>query len=510
MKRIRPARGRCGISNPRKQRGWAPIYAFHPRLLLLLGLLVLGAALLVATLLFQVLSALQFEFIAMWIAAAAVATYSAYVYIAKIALPQRRRHAYLRREAGVQAIRRLECNALPGRILTRSLLVDAAAIRMSEIIQLLSERGLEFIEVKPYLQVGKPPQIAMRDERGPWQFPALASAYVRLRLSSTLDPQCKPEQDWREVFKGPPFLPDTCLTAEPVEQATAELMMVLEPAPKYALKPYGAFKLVRRQTQEVLAQLSTAVTVGQSLYGSGESLSDPSCEVPQSDCRFPRIILASLLFSPDAVEPKRSVGVLKLERSTLRVSWDQILAQVESLPLIQAARETHAFLSEQERLRTFSPTLRSEGWSQSVAIAHAAETQIASYGGQLLDLGGHRLIQLQHDGPNPWNVHAVLNGFFLTVDRQAWDTSPRNLLVRVRADGEFEWAVAIAPPAVRSIEAMRWPGALFAEDGSLVIAQHGREVAPEDRPSPGAMFCSPRWEVPLASLPPIAPLARSQ
>jgi len=497
------------LSGPRYQRGHAPFAESIFKLILVVIL-----AFVAVTVAIPAVFAVKRGSLAMGLVAVAIAVLWLYLFVTKIALPSSKDQAFNKWAAGAVEACSQELAALPEQVPGTSLLDETAGLSKEQVIQLLSERGLEFVEVKPFVEAGKAPRIALSGEGGQgdgsWRLPGLAAPYVRLRLSTTSDPLCNPSLDRHGTLKMPPFMPDTCIAVDAVEQPTAELAIVLEPASAAELGPYGTRKIVRRRSQEVLARLTTCETAGQTFYGAGDRLTRLGEDPKHRSCRSPHRILADLLFSPDADWLDRSDRVLKVRKVKVSKSPEELLMTIEQLPLVQAARESHAFLTELEDWTVFSRTIRAEEWAGTVEAAREASSQTAPYGPHLLDLGSRTLIQLNHGWPYPWKAHAALDGFFLVNDNLGWDTAPRNLLVRVRADGEFEWAVSIAPPQVQSIAAMRWPQALYVEGSTLIFADRGRKVTPEDSPPSGAKTRSTRWEVSLPSLPPMAPLARSR
>lgn len=492
----------------RYQRGHAPFA--ENIFVLFIGAFLLFAAITVAI---PTFFAFRWRSVTAGLISAGVAIIWLYLFITEIALPASREKAYNEWASGAAATCSQELAALPGRILGTSLLDETAGLSRKQIIQLFAERGLAFVEVKPsLLEADKAPRIAVSGEGGQgdgsWRLPGLTAPYVRLRLSSTADPACNPSLDRHGTLRMPPFMPETCIAVDPIEQPSADLAIVLKPAARAALGEYGSREVVRRQTQEVLARLTTSEAAGQPYYGAGDGLTSLDGIPKRSNCRNPYGTLVDLVSSSEADWLNHSDRVLKIERVKVGKSFEEVFSLFEQYPVVQAAAESHVFLTEEEKWDLFDRTIRAEEWAKTVIKASSANPQRAPYGPHLLDLGGRTLIQLDHGWPFPWKVHAVLDGFFLIDDNRKWDSAPRNLLVRFRADGEFEWAVTIAPPSVQSIGPIHSPAAIFIEGRSLIFATPGRLVTPEDSPPPAAKIRSVRWEVPLARLPATAPFHR--
>lgn len=484
----------------RRQKGAAPFAEG------ILALLFWATGIFVAlTVLVPALVAVKLRSKVLGLCVVAIASFWVYVFLTRVHLPSQRQEADRNWRSGAWSICKQEQASLPARVLGRSLLDEAAGLNREQVVQLLSERGLEFLEIRPALQAREAPRVALSGTGGQgdesWRLPGLALPYVRLRLGSTVDPKCNPALNRYGTLGMPPFLPDTCLTVEPIEHPSAELALALEPASSEQSGPYGSRKLLQRDTQQILARLTTSETEGQTGHGAGDRLTRPSDSRRDDDCRKPHRLLADLVTSPDSDWLERSNQVLKVEKVKALRSLEQILSEADRLPSIQAESESHAYLTDSDQWDVFSRTIRSKEWAHTVASARGSSTHTAPYGPRLLDLGKGSLIELDHGWPDPWKAHALLDGFFLVKDYTGWDRFPRNLLVRFRRDGQFEWAIAIAPPATQSNEPMRWPQAIYLDGPTLVLADRGRVVKSEDAAPPGVESLSPRWELPLASLP---------
>lgn len=452
---------------------------------------------------------LAFKLQSIWLGLAVLGVALGWVYyvVAHMWLPSKRNDDWRRWSDGARAICMQEIGLLPERVLARSLLDETTALTGRQIVQLLSERGLDFLEIKLATREGVPQVIAWGSgvNRFPlWLLPKPGAPYVRLRLSAEVDSEHKPGKSPRHTLIKLAGQPGKLLAAEAIELPTAELAIELEPACKESLGPYGKRKLIRRETREVLAQLSTWETAETTYQSSDDHLTKPAEEPKSPRHASPHLILANLVFSPQYEWDKDSAQVFRFVTVEPSRSLNEILSDSERLPVVLVANETVAFLSREEggKLTQRVP------WVDAVADARHSSTGTAPYGACLVDAGRKALIKLSHAESQGWQPHAAQDGFFLIKDIVEQDCAPRKLLVRFRNDGEFEWAVSVAPPPDQSNEPMWRQNALYIDQDCLVLADWGRLVKPEDHAPAGALTRSPRWEIPLASLPAMTPVRR--
>ncbi len=379
--------------------------------------------------------------------------------------------------------------ALPGVFKGKSLLDESAGLSMRVIVQLLSERNLDFIELKPVvMKDGKPLWIQPRGawSNGAWQLPELTSPYVRLRLSKKGDPACRPMVNG-DLDPMPPFLPDTCLAIEEVSKPSAELALEHEAAGSGIGTSYGLRRLVKREPRQVLAQLTTSESAGMTSSLSQHRLSPSNADARDRDCRLPFYVLLDRVHAPERSSEALAEQVVHTRRVKAKRSLESVLASSSDWPRLVVAKETYADLTKEQEVATFVPEISMSAWAGAVEAARLQGGASVPFGPRLLDLKQRTLIELQDVWPYPWKTHALLDGFFVLKDHLGWDKSEGNLLVRFDRDGAFEWAVMVVPPKVQSENPMSWPQALYVVDKKLVLAGRGSR--------------STRWEVPLKQLP---------
>jgi hypothetical protein len=393
--------------------------------------------------------------------------------------------------------------ALPEVFEGRSLLDESAGLSLRVIVQLLTERGMDVVELKPVPMDDSEPRWLM--PRGHWEnnwpLPTLASPYVRLRLSTTGDPACRPELNGDHFSSMPPLLPDTCLALDAVDSPSAELALEHEAAERGLGASYGFRRLIKREPRQVLAQLATSESAGKTSSLSHQTLSRSNTDVRNRDCRLPFYVLVDRVQSPARTTEPAAGPLLHTRRVKASRSVEYLLTPSSDWPKLVVAKETYAYLTQEQERATFVPEVSKPAWSAAVEAARLQDGASVSFGSRLLDLRSRTLIELQGAGPYPWKTHALLDGFFVLKGDLGWDKLAGNFLVRFDREGTFEWAAMVVPPTVQSEEPMAWPQALLVVDKKLVFADRGRRIKPSEEAPPGAESRSTQWEVPLKQLP---------
>lgn len=388
-----------------------------------------------------------------------------------------------------------ECNAqlaaLPDVFEGRSLLDESAGLSLPVVVQLLTERGLDFVELKPVrMEDGNLRWLRPRGHwESEWTLPAPASPYVRLRLSTTGDPACRSYLNGDRFRAMPPLLPETCFALDEVDSPSAELALEHEAAGRGIGASYGLRRLIKREPRQVLAQLVTSESVGKTSSVSEQRLRGANANARNQDCRLPFYVLVDRVQSPAKPAEAADGPLLHTRRVKASRSLDGLLASGSDWPKLVVAKETYAYLTEEQERATFAPEISQLAWTETVEAARRQNGASVPFGSRLLDLKTRALIELQDAWPYPWKTHALLDGFFVLKGKLGWDKSAGNLLVRFDREGVFEWAVMVVPPAVQSEEPMAWPQALLVVDQKLVFADRG------------AGSRSTQWEVPLKQLP---------
>lgn len=388
--------------------------------------------------------------------------------------------------------------ALPEVFEGRSLLDESAGLSLPVIVQLLTERGMDFIELKPVPMDDSEPRWLKKNN---WPLPTLASPYARLRLSTTSDPACRPELNGDHFSSMPPLLPDTCLALDAVDSPSAELALEHEAAERGLGASYGFRRLIKREPRRVLAQLATSEPAGKTSSLSHQTLSRSSTHVRNRDCRLPFYVLVDRVQAPARTTEPAAGPLLHTRQVKASRSVDYLLTPSPDWPKLLVAKETNVYLTQEQERATFDPETSKLAWSAAVEAGRLQDAGSVSFGSRLLDLRSRTLIELQGAGPYPWKTHALLDGFFVLKGDVGWNKSAGNLLVRFDREGTFEWAAMVVAPTLQSEEPMTSPQALLVVDKKLVFASRGRRIKPSEEAPPGAESRSTQWEVPLKQLP---------
>ncbi|HLO95470.1 MAG TPA: hypothetical protein VK195_14255 [Burkholderiaceae bacterium] len=384
---------------------------------------------------------------------------------------------------------------LPEQIRADSLFDESAGLTTHELLQLLTERGLRFVEVR--LTQDDPDKIprltfttSYRYGDGRWRRPGAPGSIARLSLSSTSDPRCVsiPEYQHAHTLESAPFLPNSCLRLEYVETSSAEVALTHEPARPYLHRP-GSRQLVERSSGQVLARLPSAEAQGEVDTGtSHEELRQHGALPP--DCRAPLPRLAELLHAKDADWALKQDRVVREVTVSLGAALDDWQARLDELPIVRLAPVPTRDHASDEK----PPSLGRQHWQRQVAKAQDSDRPMP-YDSQLLDLAQRRLLRLHADNQGAWKLEPVQGGFFAYLPKR-WTPDERNILVRLDREGVIEWAVAVVPPPMRGA-----PLALSVEDGQLIIWGGGHPIPSQELREPSLDHRSEIMAVPLRALP---------
>lgn len=319
---------------------------------------------------------------------------------------------------------------------------EAASLRKRQVLQLLSERKLNFIEFKVQQFESGHPRIAYADGEGEnsWEVKRPVGSFVRIELGKVDDPAC--DTDLVYGVKGrtqkPPFLPDTCLKTSFPEAPTARYAITHKLGGHTANAKFNAWQLVDRQQNKVLAQLTT---VEQPERASPARDLSRFPDRSLSDCRSPHTLLADRLVGID----QSIVGHPQLVSITTviaRVPPKSLDLKVSSAPKVQATAELTALDEEADR-QISHPYIAKQGWIN--AVDQAKRTGWGTYGPQLLDWKNRQLItlQLMEGNAYPWASSSGDDGFWVRSTGTNWYQRPDNLIARYSANGQFLWMASI-------------------------------------------------------------------
>lgn len=398
--------------------------------------------------------------------------------------------------------------ALPKVIEAASVVDTTAGLVRTQLIQLLSERALEFVEVKVAEEPQKEKAIFLEDccngYGSSWIKAEWAKKpYLRLKLGKVTHPACRPELTSR-YWKIAPFLPDTCLVAEEIDEPSADVRIEQLAARRTEPRAWGWRRLVDVKSGNVLAQLTSEEEQGIAGFGAGDRLTRPGERSGPVDCRKPHGLLADLLRNARGGPRPSQTQVLSAVSLQPNVPLDELLTRAQEVPRVEGILGEVVYLSEVQDWQIFGSEIRQEEWAIHIENARRDPRGVAPHGTRLIDLNLATLIKLDsgQEGHLNWWTHAALNGFFV-ANRKGRDGE--RLLVRFNRQGKLEWVVSIV------VENNSSPGAEFEFQGAaiegreLVLYDRGHLVQPKDREQKPAdtYAVATAFRIPLNRLPPM-------
>jgi hypothetical protein len=388
-----------------------------------------------------------------------------------------------------------------------SLVVEGAGLAETQVFQLLSERHLEYVEVRVAQKAEGGKRIGWPDccrFSWPWGDANWATqAYVRLSLGKVSDAACRPELS--ERWKAPPFMPDTCLLAEEVTQPSASVRLDQKPAT--SPREWGWWRLAEVETGRVLAQLSSDTVRGD---GAGGRRLKRDGDTSPLDCRNSQYVLVDMLRNPVQETRARSPQLISEVTVQPNISLAEIQGRASEWPKLDVSGQVE-YLSEEQDWGIFSSEIRWQEWAAHVKNAKESPGRIARHGSRLIDLNNATLTRLNTgtEGHLKWWTHAAFNGFFV-AKREGPDGE--RLLARFDRNGKLEWVVRIdagSVPPSRAGRAFEFQGAIV-EGEDLVLYDRGRTIQPGETRPPNAKSVVTAFRIPAKRLPPMEgqPLAR--
>lgn len=391
---------------------------------------------------------------------------------------------------------------IPESIEVDGFLDEGAAIRMSKLLKLFSERRLSFVEIRARQSSGNAPHIVYSDGGGElhWSLVNPRTSLVRLELGKDDDPACaKLPYGLEGRIKQPPFLPNTCIKLTYLDAPTARYMLALQPAETQPLRKRGSWQIVDRLDGQVIASLATVdrpprigaawdYTVGAKRF--------------VIECQAPHTVLVDRFRAPRLATAPPSLQVLSTERIQANTDVTVVSTSSTESPKV-AANAEEAFWTEAEEKMLFSPTSSEDAWREAVATARKLGR--GPFGSMLLDWKAQKLVALditKQENPYPWQVFSDGSGFFAVSTSPSWYERNSNLLVRYRSDGTLAWSVRVLTPSTSKRACwLFWPRAVYITSSHLVLAAACRTLSPDKQREAGKKIQGERWFIPLSALP---------
>lgn len=376
--------------------------------------------------------------------------------------------------------------ALPKIVETDSVLDTTAGLTRTQLIQLLAERSLTFVELK-VAEVRGTPKVIFKEDccnagGSGWITADWAAApYLKVKLGKASDPACRPELTSAH-WKMPPFLPDTCLVAEEIQESTAAVRIEQRAAKQATPREWGWRQLVDAKAGTVLARLTSAEEQGIAGGGAGDRLTRPG-DAPRSvDCFRPHGLLADLLQGPAAGIHASQKQVLSKVDVPASERLDSLLKRSDTWPRIRSTSEQGVYYRRDEDRRLFG----AGDWSASVEGARQHANGIGPFGAEWIDLHAATLTALDLGGEASlkWRTLAALEGYFV-IEREP--AGRERLLMRFDRSGRFEWGAFLVQgdPATLGATSTGLAGALV-DAHDLVLFRSGHIIQPGEAAPEGA------------------------
>lgn len=355
--------------------------------------------------------------------------------------------------------------------------VDEATILTTQsILQLLSERGLRFVEIR----VGKNQRsngfIAFGHNQGDgyWDTSEAEGRYARLELGKKGDSSCA---ELPSHVKGResklPFLPDTCIKITYSDKTSSRYALELTPS-QYSAWPntpkYGVWTLTDRQTNQKLATVTTSDTSAIRQVGfMSDLLRIDAAQGPGQDCRTASGAIVNRVLAP--VFPRESYPQLLRPEKDVASNTPLFDVSDPAIPDASSIEELTQY-SESDQDMLFGSINSHAAWIK--AIDQANDRGWGNFGPYLIDWKERTIRTLEHpkSDKTQWGVVAVNDGYVAYSPwTRSWYAEGSGLLLRYTSDGHLDWSARVIPPTNKSGKC-DWfePEAIYTEGANLILA----------------------------------------
>jgi hypothetical protein len=384
-----------------------------------------------------------------------------------------------------------EAKKLPTTFDIESIYTEAPVLRNDLIEELLSDRGIEFIETKIRRSTSGQTEgygwLGMSSISGEIGLnvgrQGMDKTYARIELSHSGDSRCMPRaslpRSISDRLDSPPFLPDSCIAVSFIDRPTSRYHLIYESNHKWG-PPFGYWSLIDVINGNKLGSITTA----------------DSAERPQNGNTGHSFLSWRIRRTPGTFKP----GPFLVKQSIVVASppFLELIAQRGSLPLIQQTAAKTPFTKGEWEAGTYPAALHAR-WREAVDEARHSgighyEGQGAGYRfspdyqiyagahgrGRLLDWGQRNLVGIQLvetatqiKSGIPWDVSASEGGFLVfTTDwgnTRRWGDTRNQIVARYNINGTLDWAVRI--PGADITDCGSEPRKAWATDTEIILAQ---------------------------------------
>jgi hypothetical protein len=353
----------------------------------------------------------------------------------------------------------LEAPNLVKKIPAETFRLDLAVLNLSWLIEMLSQRNVQMIEIVPGPVYGDPQLsfIASTDDWPPvgWRIPVARYMFVQLRLSSRGDPSCVQEGSVPGMMPyHEPLHPQTCLSMKISPTSVAQFRIRYLTAQE-AGGPYARWAMVDSQTGATVASLPT---VDSPSRGTGLSRSFVA------DSRMPYVTLLRLIDNRDAprAAPYRSYFDLSVQAEPSPAR----LGELDPSPEVDS---TYQLVKDTEVAGPAGYGAFDEKWRK--AVADAEQTGWGYEDGFVVDqrLGVRHRLTFANE--SVYKILAADRGFY--VFPWDWSDAGTHRLARYDLSGRLEWKVGVRSPAQAdgSTKCSIGPFAIRSEPDALVLEE---------------------------------------
>lgn len=341
-----------------------------------------------------------------------------------------------------------EAESLPEAFDIESIYTEGAVLRNDLIMELLSIRGIKFIETQIRRSTYEPTEgygyLGMSYIRGEPGLNIgrreLDKTYARIELSESNDPRCI-QKSWlpgsiANRIDYPPFLPGTCIALTIIDQPTSRYRLIYEGKHDWG-PPFGHWTLIDVSSGNRLGSITTADSAERPQNGNtGHSfLSWRIRRAPGSFPIHPQTVLRRI------VQPTQVPEGLSLTKG-----W----ADGPSVKRVTIESVEKVFLNKEKYNDIFNRQIHLEGWIAT--INDAKQARWGSHLTELLDWKQRTLthLEFEHGKYGYWSSRGVEAGFF--VFQGFGNKRSANPLYRFDTEGRFLWVVLVEPPDVDPTE----------------------------------------------------------
>ncbi|MFM9899456.1 MAG: hypothetical protein ACKVOT_00420 [Polaromonas sp.] len=340
-------------------------------------------------------------------------------------------------------VQKKEMSLLPKKVAAETLRIDGAGLRAEWLLDLLSERNVQMVEISPTPSRIDPQRTRLArtgrgQDAGAWLYPVASYMFVQLRLSNDGDSTCVADKNLPSDMQGrirrSPFLPNTCLSLTISPKSTARFHLRYNPNHELGA-PFSKWELFDHLAGTLVGSLTT----------SDESDSPVISRDFRVEDNEPYVALAALVDNRDAPRlPPYKVYQNRNVRATQHPFGSDPARKV---PLVKSTARFVNYTNKEFQL------VFGEQWER--ALDEARGSGWGNYGQQLVDQQNGVVLRLLF-GQNIYVYERAADaGFYVFSGNWLYDQN--NWLNRYDANGTLIWQITVTPPSASEADAVCSP-----------------------------------------------------